>query len=56
VGEPLGVDRLLPDRGVRGPAADREVVALDDGPAAVDAALADDVLAGTKSLNAPSSS
>ena len=38
----LGEDGLLPDRGVGRAAADREVVALHDGAAAVDAALADD--------------
>ena len=36
VGEPLGVDHLLPDRRVGGAAADGEVVALDDGAAALD--------------------
>ena len=38
---PLGVDHLLPDRRVGGPAADGEVVALHDDAAALDLALAD---------------
>ena len=42
----LGVDGLLPDGGVGRAAADREVVALDDGAAAVDATLADDRVRG----------
>jgi hypothetical protein len=41
VGESLGVHRLLPDRGIRRPTADREVVTLHDCAAAVDAALPD---------------
>ena len=46
VGQALGVDGLLPDRGVGGAAADGEVVALHDRAAAVDAALADDRVRG----------
>jgi hypothetical protein len=42
----LGVDGLLPDGGIGRAAADREVVALDDGAAAVDAPLADDRVRG----------
>ena len=46
VREPLGVDGLLPDRRVGGAAAHGEVVALHDGAAAVEAALADDRVGG----------
>jgi hypothetical protein len=42
VGQALGVDGLLPDRGVGGAPADGEVIALDDRAAAVDPPLADD--------------
>jgi hypothetical protein len=46
VRHPLGVDRLLPDGCVGGPAADREVVALEHRPASVDPALADHDVGG----------
>ena len=46
VREPLGLDHLLPDRGVGGAAAHGEVVALDDRAPAVDPALADDHVRG----------
>ena len=42
VRHPLRVDHLLPDRGVRGAAADREVIRLHDEPAPVGLALPDD--------------
>jgi len=42
VRHPLGVDHLLPDRGVGSAAADREVVALHHGGAPVDLPLAED--------------
>ncbi len=47
---PLGVDHLLPDRGVGGAAADREVVGLDDQAAAVGLALPDDHVRGHERL------
>ena len=48
----LGVDGLLPDRGVGGAAADGEVVALHDRAAAVDASLADDRVRGQELASA----
>ena len=53
VREPLGVDRLLPDRGVGGAAANGEVVALHDGAAPVDAAMADDRVGGQEICQLP---
>jgi hypothetical protein len=50
VGGALGPHHLLPDGGVRGPAADGEVVGLDDGAAPVDATLADDHVGGHEAL------
>jgi hypothetical protein len=44
----LGPDELLPDGGVSRPAADREVVALDNDATALDACLADDEVRGGK--------
>jgi hypothetical protein len=41
VRHPLGEDHLLPDRRIGGPAAHREVVALQDRAASVDPALPD---------------
>jgi hypothetical protein len=55
VREPLRVDGLLPDRRVRRPAADREVVALDDGARPSIRPWPITVLAGRKSLRLPSS-
>jgi len=50
VRHPLGVDHLLPDRGVGRSAADGEVVALDDRAAAVDPPLADHHVGGKEVL------
>jgi hypothetical protein len=46
VGHPLGVDRLLPDRRVRSPAAHGEVIALHDRAPAFDPPLADHDVGG----------
>jgi len=53
VGHALGVDHLLPDGGIRGAAADGEVVALHDHPPAGHAALADDEVGGGQLGEAP---